>query len=120
MSAVSTNPIAELNDQLRITLGIPALGCRVPGQIMMTRGLAALSETQVSTVLNEVRQFNSFTEDNDPYGEHDFGSLNFPGIGKVFWKIDYYADSECRFGSEDPSDPDKSYRVLTVMLASEY
>lgn len=120
MSGVSINPIAELNDQLRTTLGIPALGCRVPGQIIMTKGIASLSESQISTVLNKVREFEGFSEDNDPYGEHDFGSLDFPTIGKVFWKIDYYADAGCRFGSEDPSNPKKSYRVLTIMLASEY
>lgn len=120
MSAVSTNPIAELNDQLRMTLGIPALGSSVPGQVIMTKGIASLSETQMSHVLNEVRQFDNFTEDNDPYGEHDFGSLEHSDIGRVFWKIDYYADDSCRFGSEDPSDVTKSYRVLTIMLASEY
>ena len=120
MSAVSTNPIAVLNDQLRMTLGIPALGCQVPGQIILTKGIASLSQTHVSSVLNDVREFNRFLQDNDPYGEHDFGSLDYPDIGKVFWKIDYYADAECRLGSENPSDTTKSYRVLTIMLASEY
>ena len=39
---------------------------------------------------------------------------------KIVWKIDYYADKSCRFGSEDPSDPAQSFRVLTIMLAPEY
>lgn len=36
-----------------------------------------------------VQEFDRFTEDNDPYGEHDFGSLEWHGE-KVFWNIDYY------------------------------
>jgi hypothetical protein len=63
-----------------------------------------------------VESFSSFTENNDPYGEHDFGSLKFEGQ-KIFWKIDYY-DQDLKYWC-DPLDK-ACRRVLTVMLAEEY
>jgi hypothetical protein len=63
-----------------------------------------------------VESFSSFTEDNDPYGEHDFGSLKFEGQ-KIFWKIDYY-DQDLKYWC-DPLDK-ACRRILTVMLAEEY
>ena len=36
-----------------------------------------------------VASFAAFTEDNDPYGEHDFGAFHLSG-DKLFWKIDTY------------------------------
>ena len=63
-----------------------------------------------------VENFNRFTEDNDPYGEHDFGSLKVAGE-KVFWKIDYYDENLSNWC--DPLDPG-CRRVLTIMLAEEY
>jgi len=69
-------------------------------------------------VIRRVATFSDFTADNDPHREHDFGSFEIAGR-KIFWKIDYY-DAEMAFGSEDPADPSKTTRVLTIMLASEY
>jgi hypothetical protein len=91
----------------------------VPCRIMMTRGITALPPLLQISIAAEVRNFNDFTEDNDPHGEHDFGAFDIEGAGKIFWKIDYY-DSDLQYGSEDPADPQKTTRVLTIMLASEY
>jgi hypothetical protein len=65
-----------------------------------------------------VRGFAKFEPANDPYGEHDFGAVDVAGQ-KFFWKIDYY-DSKMEFGSDDPADPAKTTRVLTIMRADEY
>jgi hypothetical protein len=51
-------------------------------------------------------------------GEHDFGMIRHGGL-KVFWKIDYY-DLNLRYGSENPSDPAQTRRVMTILLAEEY
>ena len=90
----------------------------VPGRIVCTSGIAALPpETQIR-VWGQVSDFDSFTDENDPHGEHDFGNFTLAGR-KFFWKIDYY-DAAMEFGSEDASDPSKTTRVLTIMRASEY
>lgn len=113
--------IAELNDQLRSRIQIPVFGKpQVLGAIYITCSIANLNPIIQAVIVGKIRKFNDFTEDNDPYGEHDFGSLDITDVGKVFWKIDYYADSTYQQGSEDPADPSKSYRVLTIMLADEY
>jgi len=66
----------------------------------------------------EVTRFDNFTPKNDPHGENDFG--NFELVGRRFyWKIDLY-NSTMDGGSEDPTDPEKTTRVLTLMLAEDY
>ena len=102
--------IRELNDQFRRTF--------TGGQVMLTRGVQALGEEAVAEVLTAVRSFSIFSPDNDPYGEHDFGSFEHRGQ-KVFWKIDYY-DKNVEYASPDPADPTVTTRVLTIMLAEEY
>ncbi len=85
---------------------------------MMTRGISSLPVDVMAAVLQAVSMFDQFGEGNDPYGEHDFGTLSAAGHD-VIWKIDYY-DRSMEFGSEDPSDPKLTCRVLTVMLAEEF
>ena len=97
--------IAAKNDVHRHSMK----GCTV------TKGIAAMGE-EVNKIFVKVRDFNDFTEDNDPYGEHDFGSFTVGGV-KIFWKIDYY--TEDLSGWCDPLSPD-CHRVLTIMRADEY
>lgn len=91
----------ELNDGFRNSF--------VGGRVMMIASVSALGA---------VRSFDSFDRNNDPHGEHDFGMVT-DGDEWPYWKIDYY-DAACVYGSEDPADPQKITRVLTIMLAEEY
>ena len=104
------NKIAFLNDGLRRTFS--------RGRVVMTAGVAALPEEKLAQVLDRVRHFDEFTKDNDPYGQHDFGSFAIDGQD-YFFKIDYYS-SDMQAGSEVPADPQKTTRVLTIMRADEY
>ncbi len=90
----------------------------VAGRVVQTQGIAALPSDVQSAIREKVELFDSFTEDNDPHGEHDFGAFDFKGE-RIFWKIDYY-DSACEYGSANPAEPAQTTRVLTIMLADEY
>lgn len=108
--------IAAMNDQFRAQ----GASRSVPGQMFTTAGVAALPPQLLAAIVAKVQTFDAFTEDNDPHGEHDFGAFEVAGAGRIFWKIDYYADGDMEAGSEDPADVAQCFRVLTVMLASEY
>jgi hypothetical protein len=104
MQTENTTQIAQMNDAFR----------RSGFGVMVTPGVQTLEN--LAALVDEIRHFTDFDADNDPYGEHDFGTVHWYGE-KVFWKIDYY-DQELKFGQE-PLSPE-CRRVLTVMLASEY
>lgn len=110
VSSERSQKIAALNDDFRTTF--------VGGLVLVTAGVQMLGRDSVTEALAAVRAFDSFGEDNDPYGEHDFGSFTLEGL-TLFWKIDYY-DLFLEGGASDPCDPHATRRVLTVMLADEY
>jgi len=78
-----------------------------PNLLCCTRGIMATFPDEVPLILKMVKEFNTFTEGNDPWHEHDFGSFDYKGE-KIFWKI---ADHEGNEGYE---------LVMTIMLAEEY
>ena len=105
-----TERIRELNDAFRHTF--------VGGAVMITSGVEAMPPDQRRSLLQKVRGFDAFSEDNDPHAEHDFGAVD-EGVERYFWKIDYY-DRNTEHGSPDPTDPAVTTRVLTIMRADEY
>ena len=111
MTTDDTLKIRDLNDAFR--RDFPANGRRY-----ITDGIFALDGDDRDAILEKVRTFDAFSEDNDPHGEHDFGAFDFKHE-RIFWKIDYY-DSACKYGSPNPADPAQTTRVLTIMLADEY
>ncbi len=109
--------IRSLNDGFRLTPW--RIGSELArNELVLTRGVVDQGAAFIVRALSAVRDFTDFSEDNDPHGEHDFGTVEVDGQ-KLFWKIDYY-DSTLTWGAEDPSDPTTCRRVLTIMLAEEY
>jgi hypothetical protein len=106
----SSTRIRTLNDELR------RFGRG--GRIMVTLGIQSLGVRTVAHVLAAVAALDAFTDDNDPYGEHDCAILPVDGI-EVLFKIDYY-DRDLLYHSPDPSDAAVTQRIMVVMLATEY
>ena len=102
--------IRDLNDKFRRSL--------TGGTLLLTAGIVALGAEAQARIIAAVQAFDAFTPDNDPYGEHDFGSVEVDGE-KVFFKFDYF-DLNRAMHSDDPADPSKTERVLTIMLSREY
>jgi hypothetical protein len=107
---VDVTTIRALNDRFRQSLR--------GGMLVMTAGVIALGQERELKILEAVAGFDSFDEDNDPYGEHDFGALEVEGE-RLFFKIDYF-DQSLSAHSPDPADETATKRVLTIMLAEEY
>jgi len=101
-SDLKKEKIAAKNDACRRTF----TGCRV----MLTAGVEG--DVNLDKVIQAVKTFDDFNEDNDPYLEHDFGKFTIEDED-YFWKVDYY-DKDYNFFQED------GYRVLTIMRSDEY
>lgn len=108
--SIDTDRIRALNDELRQHL----LG----GGAVITPGIAALGQEAVERLVKTIAVFDNFCAENDPYGEHDFGSFDFDGT-QVMFKIDYY-DKQLSCHSSNPADPAVTERIITIMLADEY
>ena len=115
--------IAAQNDLFRKALIDPvaALDMQakgIQGQVLVTPGVSGEGAAFQAKALAAVATDTSFTEDNDPYADHTFGTVTVSDQ-KLFWKVDLY-DTDFRYGSERPFDPEVTRRVLTIMCPSEY
>ena len=106
--------IATLNDRFRKTIFFRPLRS---GKLRLTPGVGNLPEAELKAVALATINQKEFDEGNDPYGEHDFGVVELPSVPKCYWKIDYFSSVSMLYGTENLEN---AYRVLTLMLASEY
>jgi Protein of unknown function (DUF3768) len=102
--------LAELNDHFRRT--------GYGGDRFITRGVHDLGPAFVAKAIGVVGAFDRFNEENDPYGEHDFGVVFVDGE-RIYFKIDYY-DRDRDGRSPDPADTVVTTRIMTIMLAEDY
>jgi len=71
LSTPITNPVARLNDAFRTN---PS-----GGRLIAPAGVIGLEPNALPAVVLAVQHFDTFTPDNDPYGEHDVGTLSWGG-----------------------------------------
>lgn len=102
--------IRDLNDACRSTF----TRC----SIVMTAALMEVPPNRRAGILKKVRELEEFNDDNDPYHEHDMAFFE-DGGERFFFKFDYF-DVSLEHGSDDPSDEEKTRRVLTIGFASDY
>ena len=109
-----TDRIRRLNDQLRTTFK--------GGKIAITPGVIALGD--LPTILQQLKEFDAFDEHGDLC--RDFGAFHFSGSSPIagkgpllFFQISHY-DKELMFASPDPTIPEVTTSVLTILLAEEY
>jgi hypothetical protein len=107
---VPTELIRSLNDELRKT--------GAGGKTYLSRGILSKGADFIAKATAAVRSFDAFTNDNDPWQEHDCAVLEVDGE-TVMFKIEYYG-TNMEYGSPDPADPKVTRRVLTIMLAEEH
>ena len=115
--------IAEQNDRFRRALPSLPPGTAAPdglrGRVVLTRAVAARGPLFPLLCLLEIARHETFGPEDDPEGRHDFGAVDVQGE-RVWFRIDLYADEAMEWGSERPDDPSLTYRVLTVMLPSDW
>ena len=101
-TTITKETIQRKNDLFRKTF--------IGGKVLLTSGVNDYDNLQ--EVIKAVQNFNTFTLDNDPYSEHDFGKVTV-NSEEYFWKVDYY-DDNYEYFKEDGN------RVLTIMRTDEY
>lgn len=110
--------IAAQNDAFRRALAPGGEPCPLPGRLVVTRGVAAHGHAFLRAAVRAVATDATFTEDNDPEGDHGFGTVEVAGV-RVWWRIDLY-DADHDLGSERAHDPAATARVLTILLPEEW
>lgn len=120
-----THHIRRLNDMARtqpeivnttwlMTIGVQKLLTDKedgPAAITSVRG-------RITALRHAIATYSDWREENDPYGEHDFGTFEFLGE-RLFFRIDYFHPDHDTLAPV-PGNIELCRRVLNIMLAEEY
>lgn len=49
------------------------------GTLVLTQGIRSNTKEDLEAIITKVRTFDTFDENNDPYGERDFGAFDYKG-----------------------------------------
>jgi len=101
------NSVRALNDGLRQTF--------TGGRVVVSPGVLSLPPQVNAEVLERVRGFTAFDDDNDP--NHDFGRFDLAGVTYLF-EVDCFARN--MHAPKDAADAGKATRTLTIMREDEY
>lgn len=101
---MTANEIAVRNDRIRQLLPMTHKADR----FVVTSTLHAMGPEALQDAIRQTKAKTEFEPENDPYGEHDFGSFTLATGEKCFWKIDDYQGT------------DGIRCVMTLMLAEDY
>ena len=123
ITQVRPSELAQQNDLFRQRFASVCLwrGELLLGRVVATAGVAALRLDRVEEAIAKIQAFSAFDEE-DPHEEHDFGAVEVGPTERptrVVWKLDLY-DETFSCASPNPTDPRRTRRVLTLMLASDY
>ncbi len=105
----TSKDIADANDLFRMTM---ITGPR--HKVILTPGVSENKDRE--QIITCVRNFKDFEIANDPFGEHDFGTVLVNGESYYF-KMDYY-DKDMENGADPYKD--QYTIVLTIMRSDEY
>jgi hypothetical protein len=97
--------LITLNDRLRTTFK--------GGRVQMTPSVYQLDARLRGRALSELASYNKFATDS----EHDCGTFIFAGFA-FEWRIEYRG----KYGSglsPDPTDPEQTFRVLTLYAVDD-
>jgi hypothetical protein len=88
--------------------------------MMLTEGVRAMEDDAFNELITKVREFNDWTQDNDPDHFKDFGAVIVGGI-KYYFKIDLHDHLDRDYGFDMETMPiTQCHRVLTIMRSDEY
>ncbi|EPX76797.1 DUF3768 domain-containing protein [Salipiger mucosus] len=88
-------PITETgkrNNEIR-TRGLFARGPDQVAELIGTVGIEALGQDAVNDLIRQLMAFEDFEEGNDPYGDRDFGKLEYDGKTVIF-RIELHEDPD--------------------------